>query len=300
MKRIINKVIESIKYLINLRVKIEEIQFNQGLIIQKLNMILNLQSVENNEYKIFSQWGEDGIIQHLTSNINIKNKTFIEFGIENFSESNCRYLMFKDNWSGFVIDGSESNIRSLKKSYYYWKYDLESLCAYIDAENINKLLEKSKFDHELGILSIDIDGNDYFIFESINLYKPSIVICEINALFGLRPISIPYDKDFNRTKAHFSNLYFGASLSAITYIANKKGYELVGTTHNMGNAFFVKRELLNDVIRSVSCEDVFMMSKERQSRGRDGNLNLIPALERYDQIKGLPVYNVVTNTLESL
>jgi hypothetical protein len=83
---------------------IDDIKMNQGIILSRLNAIANT-DLENSKFKVFSQWGEDGILQFLVSNLNIRNKTFIEFGVENFLESNCRFLMMKDNWSGFVIDG---------------------------------------------------------------------------------------------------------------------------------------------------------------------------------------------------
>src|ERR1700722_14178494 len=79
----------------------EQSLINQGVTLAALNAGKKISSLHEVEFKIFSQWGEDGIIQYLTQNIEIPNKTFIEFGVEDFSESNCRYLMMKDNWSGF-------------------------------------------------------------------------------------------------------------------------------------------------------------------------------------------------------
>jgi hypothetical protein len=140
-------------------IKFEEIKINQGLILTKLNQTNTSKNLKDYEFKVFSQWGEDGIIQYLINILEIKNKTFIEFGVEDFSESNCRFLMMKDDWRGFVIDGSRQNIEKLKKSYYFWKHDLKAIPAFIDRENINELLSKSDFDCDLGILSIDVDGN---------------------------------------------------------------------------------------------------------------------------------------------
>jgi hypothetical protein len=87
----------------------------------------------------------------LTSSVGIKHKTFIEFGVEDFTESNCQFLMMKDNWQGFVIDGSERNISRVVKSYFYWKHDLQAICALVDKDNIEGHLELSGFDHDLGI-----------------------------------------------------------------------------------------------------------------------------------------------------
>ena len=113
------------------------------------------------------------IIQYLSNAIELNHKTFIEFGVEDFTEANCRFLLMKDNWSGFVIDGSPSNIVRIKKSYFYWRHHLLAVNAFITRDNINHLLAKSGFDKDLGILSIDLDGNDYFILEAVNAVRSS-------------------------------------------------------------------------------------------------------------------------------
>ena len=290
----IHRLYQSVKSLVKAEEKFDEIKMNQGRILAKINSNTNSTNIQDYEFKVFSQWGEDGIIQHLVNTINIKYKTFIEFGTEDFSESNCRFLMMKDNWSGFVIDGSEKNIKKIQRSYYFWKYDLQAIHAFIDRENINQLLSKSGFHQDLGILSIDIDGNDYYILEAITLYKPRILICEYNAVFGLAPIAVPYDPKFQRTKKHFSNLYFGASLSAITNLAESKGYSLVGTNSTCGNAFYVRNDVMNERLQQFGAQEIFEPSKERQSRDKNGKLDLLRGDEREKALVGLPVFNTIT------
>jgi hypothetical protein len=279
--------------------KFDDIKILHGITLSVLNENKKSKRIRDYEFKVFSQWGEDGIIQHLTKAVEIKNKTFIEFGVEDFYESNCRFLMMKDNWSGFVIDGSSANIERLKETYFYWKYHIVGIGAFITKENVNALLMKSGFDEDLGILSIDLDGNDYFILEAINCFKPRILICEFNALFGAtRKISIPYEPDFNRTNKHYSNLYAGASLAAITHIANQKGYSLVGTNQASNNAFYVRSDLLNSNLETVSVEQAYSPSRFRESRDEQGKLTYIAGEERLTVIKGLPVLNVEQNTIE--
>jgi hypothetical protein len=286
--------------LLNMEKYLDDIKINQGLILSKINQNVNSKFLSDYEYKIFSQWGEDGILQHLISNIKITNKTFIEFGVETFEESNCRFLMQKDNWSGLVIDGSTDNIKKLKNRDFYWKHDLNAIAAFITTENINELIKKSNFDSDIGILSIDLDGNDYHIWECIDTIKPRIVVCEYNAVFGLRKISTPYSANFNRTKLHYSNLFFGASITALEYLASKKGYSLVGTTSTCGNAFFLRNDLINCNIPKVSSLDIFKPSKERQSRDRFGNLNFLSGDSRLEALRGLEVINVENDELEYL
>ncbi len=137
--------------------------------------------------------------------------------------------MMNNNWSGYVIDGSKTNIDRLKSSYFYQPYELTAVHAFITRENINELLCKSNFDKDLGILSIDLDGIDYWIFEAITFYEPRILILEYNAVFGnQRKISVPYQGNFFRTKKHYANLYFGASLPALAFLAEKKDMPWLG------------------------------------------------------------------------
>jgi len=283
----------------NLERRLDALKLNQGMILTALNEHKKNKNLKAYEFCIFSQWGEDGMIQQLIKSIEIKNKTFIEFGVENFKESNCRFLLMKDNWKGFVIDGSAQNIADLKNADFYWRNNLEAIAAFITKDNINSLLEKSGFDEDLGILSIDLDGNDYYILEAITFFKPRILIVEFNAVFGAeRKISIPYQADFNRTKAHYSNLYCGASLAAITFLAAKKGYTLVGTNSASVNAFYVRNDVWNNQLESLTAEEAFTPSHFRDSRDENGKPTYISGNSRLELIKGLPVYNVETQLLE--
>lgn len=158
-------------------------------------------SLSEVEFKIFSQWDDDGIIQWLVNNLEFPNKTFIEFGVENYRESTTRFLMMNDNWSGLVMDGSESNVAQIINSEYFYKYELSAKAVFIDTGNINSLLASSQLGKEVGILHVDLDGNDYWIWKEINVISPIVVILEYNSIFGIdRAITIPYDKGFYRTK----------------------------------------------------------------------------------------------------
>lgn len=279
--------------------RFDELKINQGIILSELLLHKNSKHLCNYEFKVFSQWGEDGIIQYLIRSINITNKTFIEFGVGNFLESNCRFLLMKDNWRGFVIDGSESNILNLKKSYFYWKYDIQAINKFITKDNIESVLASSGFDSCVGILSIDLDGNDYYILQAINNFSPCILICEYNSVFGGdRKISIPYQENFDRTKSHFSNLYWGASLGAITFVAKQKGYSLVGTNSARNNAFYVRNDLLNDNLEVCDINEIFKYSAYREAKDEQGNLTYVSGDMRAQILKNLPVFNVEKEIIE--
>ena len=297
IKLIIKKVFQHLQN----KKDLETILINQGKILSTLNSQKNATKLSDYEWKIFSQWGEDGIIDFLVSEVSIVNKTFIEFGVENFSESNCRYLLMKSDWNGFVIDSSQKNIKKLKNSYYFWKYDLQAFVAFIDINNINELLIKSGFERDLGILSIDIDGNDYHILNKIDCFDPRIIICEFNPLFGNdRKITVPYDPKFYRTRKHYSNLYWGASINALRSLLTKQDYTLVGTGMQGGNAYFIKNSLMTDRLRILAKNPFCFNFNWRESRDINGNLNFLRAELRYKEIKGMNVLNVETGNLEKL
>ncbi len=161
-------------------------------------------------------------------------------------------------------------------SEYFWKYELLTDAAFIDTDNINRLISSSRLGNDVGILHIDLDGNDYWIWKEINVISPIVVIIEYNSVFGIdRAITIPYDKSFYRTKVHQSNLYFGASLRALYQLSSEKGYAFIGCNSAGNNSYFVRKDKLNDIVREISLEDGYVLSKFRESRDIDGKLKFL-------------------------
>jgi hypothetical protein len=252
------------------------------------------------EFSVFSQWGDDGIIQYLIHKLNISNKTFIEFGVGNYLESNTRFLLINNNWRGLIFDGSEKNINFVKNDSIYWKYNLTAKHLFITRENINHEIKNCGFEGEIGILHIDIDGNDYWIWEEINVVNPEIVIMEYNSVFGNKAaISVPYDKNFYVTNAHYSNLFFGASLKAMCHLAEKKNYSFVGSNTNGNNAYFVRNDKLESIKKTTADEGYYEINA-RQNRNEKGELTFISDHEMIKVCKDLKVINVETNELVPL
>lgn len=244
-------------------------------------------------FKVFSQWDEDGIIQYLINKVPVGSKTFIEFGVGSYEESNTRFLLMNNNWQGMVLDSSIEEVRYIRSDPIYWQYDLTADQAWITRENINELLSQAGFGSDLGLLSIDVDGNDYWIWEAVQSVSPRIVIVEYNSLFGLHPVSVPYSRDFDRTRAHVSNLYFGCSLAALHHLARKKGYVFVGSDIAGHDAFFVRSDVAG-ALRDVEPADVFVPSGVKESRDRRGSFTYVRGDERVKLIEHLPVVDVIT------
>lgn len=256
-------------------------------------------SLDEVEFQVFSQRGEDGIIQYLISKIDIPNPVFVEFGVETYTESNTRFLLMNNNWSGLVIDGSKSNIDFIKQDFVYWKYDLVALQSFITRENINALISGYTPCEDIGLLSVDIDGNDYWVWESIDCIKPRIVVCEYNSVFGTLPLSVPYDASFVRSRAHYSELYFGTSLGALCHLAEKKGYDFVGTTRAGVNAYFVRKDV-SGPFKKYTVTDGYNDTHNRDSKDKDGRLTFLRHDERLAEIGALPAVDVTTGQTKSL
>lgn len=257
-------------------------------------------SLEEVEFQVFSQFGEDGIIQWLLHHVPIEEKTFIEFGVEDYSEANTRFLLMNNNWTGLVMDGSEENISRLNAWKHLWKYDLLTKAVFITKENINStIVESGVGEGDIGILSIDLDGNDYWILNAIDCVQPRIVICEYNNLFGLEPVSVPYDETFVRTEKHYSNLYWGASLGAFLKWAEQNGYYYMGSNSAGNNAFFVRKDCISAEMVPANAH-IFVESRYRESRGKGGELTYLRGGERLACIKDMELVNVETGRMDTI
>ncbi|HLF19729.1 MAG TPA: hypothetical protein VI704_02970, partial [Bacteroidota bacterium] len=213
-----------------------------------------------------------------------------------YTEANTRFLLVNDNWRGLVIDGDSSHIRHIRKDDISWRHDLTAVRAFVSKENINAILTNHGFTGEIGLLSIDIDGNDYWIWECISVARPSIVVVEYNSYFGaVRAVSIPYDPAFYRITAHYSGLYWGCSLKALVLLAEKKGYAFVGCNSGGNNAYFVRSDRLGSLKRTTAAKG-YVESKFRESRDRRGKLTYLSGNDRLALIKDMPVVDVETNT----
>jgi hypothetical protein len=251
-------------------------------------------SLREAEFRVFSQWGEDGILQYLLGRVPITQDFFVEFGVEDYREANTRFLLLNDNWAGLVLDGSPENVERIREERWFWRHDIAAEHVFVTRENIDGVLARHAPDPDIGLLSIDIDGNDYWVWEAITTVRPRIVVCEYNSVFGPdAAVSVPYAAAFDRTQAHSSNLYWGASLAALCHLAERKGYVLAGSNTAGNNAFFVRVDCAAR-IRAMSAREAYVPSRFRESRDRDGRLSLLSGRERAASINELSLTEVTT------
>jgi len=290
---LISSLLNKLRKIDDLQVRVRNIQEALGRVEARQVSGTPISSLSQAEFRVFSQWGEDGIIQRLIHEVPIDRRIFVEFGVQDYQESNTRFLLMHDNWAGLVIDGDQGNIDKIRQDEIFWRYNLKAECAFVTRDNINTLLINNGVVGDIGLLSIDIDGNDYWVWKAIEAVSPRVVVVEYNARFGPdRAVTVPYDERFTRSRAHYSMIYYGASLSALVSLGARKGYDFVGANSAGNNAFFVRRDLRSSSLPVLTAAEGFVASQFRESRGENGQLMFLTVDEEQRILKDLPLVEV--------
>ena len=175
-----------------------------------------------------SQSNECTILSELTKHA---PRTFIEFGFHPV-EFNCIALAKDPEWSGLLVDGNE---RQVEDAHALWPSRIETVKKFLTLENLDFI--RTRFS-KLGVLSIDVDGNDYWFLKALIGMSPSVICVEYNSTFGLEPITVPYDAGFDRHLKHPRGWFHGASLTALSKLCKQHGYGLAAVSEAGTNAFF--------------------------------------------------------------
>ncbi len=262
----------------------------------------SIRSLSDVEFKVFSQWGEDGIIDWLIERAAIPPPlhSFVEIGVETYVEANTRFLIENRNWRGLIIDGYPDLERRIMKDDRYYRYEISAKSAFVVRENINSLIAEAGFGGEIGLLSLDIDGNDYWIWEAMDAVRPIIFVCEYNAAFGdMHPVSVPYAPQFVCGENGSSRLYFGASIAAFSSLAARKGYRLLGTTMVGNDAFFIREDYFPR-FEGALANIVAMPSKFRVHTDPTGEQPWIAGYDRFRTVADLPLIHTETGATVTL
>jgi len=217
---------------------------------------------------VYSQNGEDGLIAFIFSRIGVTDRRFVEFGIGDGRECNSANLVRHFGWSGLMLEARPSDVRKAVAHYERFRRAdgnpavTVSSCR-VTVDNIDDAIERGGVTGEIDLLSIDIDGNDYWIWEAIDIVRPRVVVIEYNASFGRRAITVPYDPGFARFRKHATGWYHGASLAALAKLGERKGYDLIGTDHLGVNAFFIRRDVPKGDLSVVGSDEAYRPQRKR-------------------------------------
>ena len=256
----------------------------------------SIKHLSDADYKVFSQTGEDGIIDYLLYSLNIKVPKFVEIGIGDYRESNTRYIFEKNCCRGMIIDKNRNLKNKVAKVVKLWKGDLTIIETTVTSENIVDILFSNSFGNNLDILSLDVDGIDYWIIEALSEEFSKIVVVEYNSIFGPNlEVTIPNLKNFDRKKYHYSYLCYGASLKALIKLMNKKKFVFVGTNIACHNAFFILEsevKELNLILPDTNDLTKYTTSYLSDSRSIDGKLNYLSGKQKLKEIENCEVIDL--------
>lgn len=242
-----------------------------------------LPTFEDIGFRVYSQNEEDGILLYIFSLIKTTNRKTVEICAGDGIECISANLIINHGWRGLLVDGDETNVMRGREYYAHcpdtWIYPPVFTHAWVDMENVNSLITEGGFRGEIDLLSIDLDGNDYWIWQAIDCINPRLVVVECHNIWPAdQAVTIPYRRDFNKFNIHPD--YSGASLGAFVKLGCLKGYRLVGVNHYGFNAFFLRDGVGEDFFPEVSaekCLDTPHAEHARQVR--------LPEVINYDWVK---------------
>ena len=232
--------IKYLKYRLKNLLNFNKRQLGEIQLLLKRKDYSKITNIRDAEVKIFSQYGEDGIIDFLLFKLDLINDiVFIEIGTGDYEEANTRFLCETRNCRGLLIDKIK-DLKYIKKRDFFWKNDIYFCQKNVSSENIVKVLNTYDFNNNFNLLSLDVDGIDYWILKNIDLDRSDIAVVEYNPLFGAdHSLTIPDINNFDRN--NYRKIFYGASLRAMIDLMNSKNYFFVGANKACNNAFFINK-----------------------------------------------------------
>lgn len=220
---------------------------------------------------VHSQFEEDGILLVLFALLGMTNRQCIELCCGDGIESNSANLILNHGWNGILCDGDPANVGAARRFFRrcrttkVWPPTIAH--SWLTAENVNSVLEAHGAHPEPDLLSIDVDGNDYWLWKAIDVISPRVVVIEINHLWGDdRAVTVPYDPRFQAEFTAHGSDYGGASLPAMIKLGREKGYRLVAVNRVATNAFFVRNELGTGSLPEIEAAGCFDHPRARFGR----------------------------------
>lgn len=259
----------------------------------------NMTDIRQAEVSVFSQQGEDGILDYIFERLELAKPSFLEIGAGDFTECNSKFANSLRSSGVYLVDFGASpgqiynrEVARRVSSRLFFEQ------TFIDASNAEDVFKRAK-SHlgKLDVLSIDIDGNDYWILKQIPLNEFEVVVVEYNpSLSDSGPVTVVYDPNFDRRKKHFSWKYYGANLEAFSYLLEKEGFCFIGATSSGTNAFFVKQKNAGVFSKVIKDAKSYINLDSREARDKRGVLSFADLQSERESLKDLPFVDVRTET----
>jgi hypothetical protein len=210
-------------------------------------------------FSIYSQYQEDGILLWILGSIGFKTYRMVDIGSgDGIFASNAANFINNFGFDALLVEITPSG--KSKADKFYSKnmmtaiYPPTTVTKAVDKDNINQIITENGFAGEIDILSLDIDSNDYWVWEAINTIKPRVVVLENNLSFGAHNVVVPYDRDCKFHSIHKE--YYGSSAKANNYLSRMKGYHLVACSSFGINSFFLRNDLKNNITPEINIDEV--------------------------------------------
>jgi hypothetical protein len=295
IKNLLNRIIRTkFTNLIKLNIRLSASNF----LLKNTEYYKSFLDINDAGLKVYSQNNEDGIIHFLLKMLSVKNSKFVEIGTEpKYHESNTRFLYESTDSEGLIIDNF-LDLKYLEEDLEKWKGRIKLIKEWVNSENINLILKNNNFLNDLDLFSLDIDGIDYWVIDSLPEKISKIFIAEYNPFFGPDlEITVPNIKNFNRTNYHYSNLCFGMSLKALINIMKKKGYIFLGVNNLKNNAFFIVEDLavfFNKIINLLDLKNlkIYTDCKFMESRDKNDRLQYLTKTQKFNLLKETEVQDL--------
>jgi len=285
----------------NLNIEINHIKIKimlgQQAILASRALYPNIKKLHDAEVKVFSQWGEDGVLEYLFTKLEISKPKIVEFGVGIFDECNSRFAAEFRNASVYMVDLNKDLISNVENKEIYWRNSLFPIIDRITPDSgLFHLKTAESIMEGIDVLSLDIDGNDYWVLKALDLEAVSIVVCEYNPIYGGEiACTIERDDEFDRAQAHYSWLHYGMSLRAAISLMESKEFIFIGSNRVGNNAFFLKKELVNLInikLPDMSNLKEFTDWRIRESRDISGSLNYLGLQDSRKEIANCLVYDI--------
>lgn len=236
------------------------------------------------ECQIYSQDGEDGILAFLFGKIGVRDRRFVEFGIGDVERCNSTQLALGFGWSGLLVDGEPRFVERARRFYAARPEAAPRVRiaeAWITPENVDAVFRAHGVSGDVDLVSIDIDGNDYWVWRALEAARPRVIAIEYNASLGPEEVLVTrYDPHFDRFALHPRGWYHSASLAALEQLGRSRGYRLVGCDSAGFNAFFVRDDAAEGVLAALSAKEAYYPCRRR--------LREATAAEQLESLRGLP------------